>query len=250
MVDGPMIDSTARKTQSASSLHHQEHPTIEDVAGSPDDISSHRLTTSTTARVAKRLLDLCGCALLALPLLLILPVVAIIIKIDSRGPVIFAQARVGRGGTPFRMLKFRSMHVDAEARLEADPELERIFHEHGCKLPEDLDPRITRVGRLLRRCSIDELPQVWNVLAGDMSLVGPRPIEARQVEALYGDFDHLCLQVQPGLTGAWQVSGRASVQGEERSQLDQAYVQEWSLLGDVMVLVKTIPAVFSARGAH
>ena len=202
------------------------------------------------ARATKRLLDL----LIGIPLflffLLLYPVVAVLLKISSPGPVLFTQTRVGRGGEPFAMHKFRSMHTDAEARLEADPELLEIYLKNGFKVPAAVDPRITRVGRWLRKASLDELPQAICILRGTMSVVGPRPVVAEQVVALYGDAPETYIACKPGLTGLWQISGRAKVLDENRARLDAAYVNEWSIRGDLHILMRTVPVVLSARGAH
>ncbi|MCB1006265.1 MAG: sugar transferase [Acidimicrobiales bacterium] len=205
---------------------------------------------SAAARAVKRGEDLVGC-LLALPLLVVvLPIVALVVRLDSSGPVFFRQRRVGRDGREFAMLKFRSMYTDAEARLDADPELHAQWLAHDCKLPEEIDPRITRVGRFLRRTSLDELPQVLNVLAGQMSLVGPRPIERRQIEHLYGDRAAWYEATKPGLTGLWQVSGRSTIQGDARVALDIAYVRAWSPWRDLVLVLRTVPAVLRSDGAH
>jgi len=180
----------------------------------------------------------------------VLPLVALAIRMDSKGPVFFRQRRVGRGGREFAMIKFRSMYTDAEARLDADPELHAAWLANDCKLPEDIDPRITRVGRFLRRTSLDELPQVLNVLGGSMSLIGPRPIERRQIEHLYGDRAPWYELTKPGLTGLWQVSGRSAIQGDARVALDIAYVRTWSPWRDAVLVLRTIPAVLRRDGAH
>ncbi len=202
------------------------------------------------ARAAKRLLDLVVGIPLFILFMFMYPVVAILLKLSSPGPVMFTQTRVGRSGQPFAMHKFRSMHVDAEARLEADPELLKIYLQNGFKVPAAVDPRITRVGRWLRKASLDELPQAICILGGSMSAVGPRPIVAEQVTALYGDSPETYIACKPGLTGLWQISGRAKVLDENRARLDAAYVTEWSLGGDIRILMRTLPVVLSARGAH
>ncbi|UDY35426.1 sugar transferase [Dermatobacter hominis] len=195
--------------------------------------------------VAKRIFDtaLSTVALvLTAPLLL---VAAIAIKVTSPGPVLFRQVRVGRDGEPFFVLKLRTMVVDAEERLaelleqnESDGPLFKMRH----------DPRITRVGRVLRKLSIDELPQLWNVVRGDMSLIGPRPALPREV-AEWGQELHERLRVRPGITGMWQVSGRSDSGFEEYQRLDLFYVDNWSILIDLGILIRTVPAVLTARGA-
>jgi exopolysaccharide biosynthesis polyprenyl glycosylphosphotransferase len=175
--------------------------------------------------------------------------VTLAIRHESTGPAIFKQKRLGLGGRPFRIWKFRSMRVDAEMVLKADPFLYRRYVENDYKLPPDEDPRITRVGSFLRRTSLDELPQLFNVLLGDMSLVGPRPVVPAEIEH-YGAEARVFLAVKPGLTGHWQVNGRSSVAYPERAELDIDYINNWSLGKDLDILAGTLSAVFSRRGAH
>lgn len=182
-------------------------------------------------------------------LLILTPLCALIvlaIRLDGRGPILFRQTRVGRDGCEFTLLKFRSMAPDAEAlRLT----LEVMNERTGPVFKIRRDPRITRVGRLLRRWSLDELPQLVNVLKGDMSLVGPRPALPSEV-ALYTDRQRGRLSVPPGLTGLWQVSGRASLPFEQAVELDLFYVQHRSLGLNLSLLARTLPAVLSGRGAY
>jgi lipopolysaccharide/colanic/teichoic acid biosynthesis glycosyltransferase len=197
----------------------------------------------------KRLLD----TVLATTLLVLLaPVLLLItaaIVVTSRGPAVYGQRRPGHYGRSFRCFKFRTMHVDAEDRLRRDPELHAEFVANGFKLPEGRDPRITPLGRVLRRTSLDELPQLWNVLRGDMSIVGPRPILTDEI-AHYEDDCHLLLLLKPGITGLWQVSGRSSVGYRERIKLQLQYVERWSLSRDLGILLRTVPAVLAQQGAH
>ncbi len=205
--------------------------------------------------VAKRLMDvvLSGAALLVLaPLLFLL---ALLVRMDG-GPALFAQARIARGGRPFQVLKFRTMHVDAESKLSqilsADPRAREEWQRHQ-KLA--VDPRITSVGRFLRATSLDELPQLINVLKGDMSLVGPRPIVAgnhrnHAGDAAYArsdDFRYYS-QFRPGITGLWQVSGRTSTDYSERVRLDRWYARNWSLWLDVVILFRTVSALINRTG--
>jgi exopolysaccharide biosynthesis polyprenyl glycosylphosphotransferase len=197
----------------------------------------------------KRMMDI---LLSSVALVLLSPVmllVAVAVWLESPGPVFFRQMRPGRGGRRFGMLKFRSMYRDAEAVLKTDPALYEIFLANSCKLPAELDPRITRVGRFLRRTSLDELPQLWNVLMGEMSLVGPRPVVGPELEE-YGDAAPILLSVRPGITGLWQVSGRSTLQYPERAIMDIEYVEHWSLSRDLRIMARTVPAVLGARGAH
>ena len=184
-------------------------------------------------------------------LLLLLPVIVFIalsIRVGSPGPALFVHERLGQGGRPFRMLKFRTMRPDAEQLLRSDPELHRRYVENGFKLSVDDDPRITRVGRMLRRSSLDELPQLWNVLKGDMSLVGPRPIVSAEL-ANYGYLRGAVLEPRPGMTGRWQVEGRSEISYPGRVALDAAYLRSWSLATDLSVMLRTIPTVLSRKGA-
>lgn len=187
-------------------------------------------------------------ALLALAILAPVALgVAVAVRVTSRGPVFFRQGRVGRNGRMFKMVKFRSMYVDAEARraeLEA-----RNVNADGVLFKVRNDPRITRVGRVIRKYSLDELPQLFNVLTGKMSLVGPRPPLPAEV-ARYGDDMRRRLLVKPGITGLWQISGRNDLSWDETKQLDLRYVENWSLGTDLTILWKTIFAVVAARGAY
>lgn len=196
-------------------------------------------------RAIKRVSDL---VLASLGLLIISPlmlVIAAVVKLQDGGPVIFRQARIGRDGRPFTMLKFRSMVVDAEVR-----KLELMQHNEGkgglFKLSDD--PRVTRFGRFLRSFSLDELPQLFNVLAGSMSLVGPRPHLASELAQMPSEASRRSL-VTPGLTGLWQVSGRSDLEGIDAIRLDLRYVENWSLTLDLQILWKTISAVLAKRGA-
>lgn len=197
-------------------------------------------------RVAKRLFDVVVAGLLLLVASPAMVVVAVLIKLDSRGPVLFRQERVGMEGSHFHMLKFRSMVVDAEARLA---ELARKNEGSGPLFKMKNDPRITRIGGFLRRFSVDELPQLLNVLRGSMSLVGPRPPLPREVEAYESDVRRRLL-VKPGLTGLWQVSGRSNLSWQDSVRLDLYYVENWSLAGDLVIILRTVRAVFHSTGAY
>ena len=197
----------------------------------------------------KRLLDvtISATALVVVSPLMLL--IAAAVRLESKGPAFFKQCRVGRHGRSFGCFKFRSMYTDAEERLRDDPQLYRLYVENDYKLPEDVDTRVTRVGRFLRRTSLDELPQLWNVLKGEMSLVGPRPIVPNEIRHYNGEAS-LLLTLQPGITGAWQVSGRSTLQYPERATVELEYVERWSLLSDLWILLRTVPAVLTRRGAH
>lgn len=196
-------------------------------------------------RAAKRAIDV---VLSSLGLLLTAPLLlaaALAIRADSPGPVFFAQERVGLGGRKFRMLKLRTMVPEAETHLEAVLAMSALSGP-AFKIPDD--PRVTRVGRILRRWSIDELPQLWNVLRGEMSLVGPRPEEVRVV-AQYSDWHRRRLEVPPGLTGPMQVSGRGALDLDARVRLELDYISNYSLRRDLVILAQTFPAVLSGKGA-
>jgi exopolysaccharide biosynthesis polyprenyl glycosylphosphotransferase len=176
----------------------------------------------------------------------VLAAIALAIKLHDGGPVIFRQTRVGLDGSAFTMLKFRSMHLDAEARLE---ELRAKNPHIGLMFKMEEDPRVTRVGRFLRKYSLDELPQLFNVLAGSMSLVGPRPPLQSEVDA-YEDHARRRLLVTPGVTGLWQVSGRSLLSWEETVRLDLRYVENWTFTLDLLIIWKTVFAVLGRRGAY
>lgn len=186
-------------------------------------------------------------------MIVILPVCAVIaaaIKLDSPGPIFFAHQRIGRDGKTFPCYKFRTMAVNAQELLEkylaSDPAIRQEW-ERDFKLKDD--PRVTRVGRFLRKTSLDELPQIFNVLRGEMSLVGPRPIIKDEI-AKYGDYINDFYLVRPGITGLWQVSGRSDVDYENRVQLDSWYVRNWSLWLDMMLLMRTVGVVVRGKGAY
>jgi exopolysaccharide biosynthesis polyprenyl glycosylphosphotransferase len=198
-----------------------------------------------SSRAVKRTMDL---ALASVGLLVFAPlmvIVAIAIKLDSPGPLLFRQERVGRAGRRFRLLKFRTMVADAEQRraellaLSTDPHWLKLEH----------DPRISRVGRHLRHLSVDELPQLWNVLRGEMSIVGPRPLIAAE-DALVKGWGRGRLDLTPGITGYWQVLGRTRIPFEEMVKLDYLYVMNWSLWTDLRLIMRTLPTVLSRRGAN
>jgi exopolysaccharide biosynthesis polyprenyl glycosylphosphotransferase len=197
----------------------------------------------------KRTLDIVAGLLLLVLFAPVMLALALAVKLDSPGPVFFRQRRAGLGGRFFPLLKFRSMRADAEAVLRSDPVMYQRYLDNDFKLPEDEDPRVTRLGRFLRRTSLDELPQLLNVLLGQMSLVGPRPVVEPELEMYRGRIPTL-LSVKPGLTGRWQISGRSAVAFPERAELDLEYVRRWSILEDLWILLMTVPAVLLRRGAH
>ncbi len=200
---------------------------------------------SRSSRFIKRSMDLAGAGgllFLVGPLMLI---IALVVRTTSPGPALFRQRRIGRHGQAFTVWKFRTMHVDAEDRAEGlralskDPDWLHLEH----------DPRVTPVGRFLRRVSLDELPQLWNVVRGDMSIVGPRPLiesEDQRVER----WGRRRLELTPGITGLWQVLGRTNIPFEEMVKLDYLYVANWTVWGDVRLILRTLPVLLSRRGAN
>lgn len=196
--------------------------------------------------IAKRAMDLVLSGILTLALAPMFLLLTALIKLDSRGPAFFKQVRVGRNGRHFTVLKFRTMHTDAEERLA---EIREQSDREGICFKSRNDPRVTRVGRFLRRYSLDELPQILNVLFGDMSLVGPRPALPREV-AQYPAVALERLNARPGITGLWQVSGRADIGFDKMIDMDVAYVRSRSVMLDVMLLALTARAVLSGRGAY
>jgi exopolysaccharide biosynthesis polyprenyl glycosylphosphotransferase len=198
-----------------------------------------------SSRAVKRGMDVAVASALLVLFAPILLVLALAIKLDSRGPVIFSQERVGRNGRRFRLYKLRTMSVDAETQrpdllgLSADPNWFKL----------DRDPRITRIGRSLRRLSLDELPQLWNVVWGEMSMVGPRPLVPDEDERVQA-WARRRLELTPGITGYWQVLGRTRIPFEEMVKLDYLYVMSWSLWEDIRLMLRTLPVIFSGKGAN
>jgi exopolysaccharide biosynthesis polyprenyl glycosylphosphotransferase len=220
---------------------------LDQVGGLPLlSIGPARLTAVAVA--VKRIMDICVSVIALLVLSPLLLGVAIAIRIESPGPIFFRQLRAGRATKGFQLIKFRSMYVDAEERKK---EMEKLNESHdGVMFKIQDDPRITRVGRFIRRYSIDELPQLLNVLKGEMSLVGPRPLIFPEAEALETHWHLRRLELRPGLTGPWQIYGRSQSPFQEMVRFDYQYVAGWSLARDFELLLGTIPAVMSGRGAY
>jgi exopolysaccharide biosynthesis polyprenyl glycosylphosphotransferase len=200
---------------------------------------------SRSSRLLKRTMDVVGASALLLMASPLMVLAAVAIKLDSPGSVFFRQKRIGKFGRRFRLVKFRTMVADAEQRR--DGLLAQSGDPHWLLLQQD--PRVTRVGRVLRITSVDELPQLWNVLKGEMSLVGPRPLIEAEGEQLSG-WTRTRIDLTPGLTGLWQVLGRSNIGFEEMVKLDYLYVTNWSLWTDVRLLLRTLPAVMTRRGAN
>jgi exopolysaccharide biosynthesis polyprenyl glycosylphosphotransferase len=257
---GGAVGSSSQFRQAIWDLEHESIQVV--IAPSVTDISNERIkirpvgglplmhidppTWSDASRWGKRSFDLVGSLLLILAFTPLFVFAAARIKLHDHGPVLFRQTRIGKDGKQFGCFKFRTMVIDAEARLEALHTA--AGHDQGLFKLKD-DPRITRPGKWLRRLSIDELPQLFNVVRGDMSLVGPRPPLPREVEA-YDDDTTRRLRVRPGMTGLWQVSGRSDLSWSEAIRLDLYYVDNWSMLQDVAILSRTLGAVISSRGAY
>lgn len=205
---------------------------------------THRLHSG-----AKRVFDFTAALTLLIMLSPVLGVIAILVMRDG-GPCVFGHTRIGIGGVKFKCLKFRSMVVNADVvlkeLLERDPEA-RAEWDRDFKLKNDI--RVTKIGHVIRHTSIDELPQLWNVVRGDMSLVGPRPVIEKELER-YGDEAAYYLRAKPGITGLWQVSGRNDIDYATRVALDVAYVRNWSFVSDIVILLKTVKVVLRGHGAY
>jgi lipopolysaccharide/colanic/teichoic acid biosynthesis glycosyltransferase len=219
-----------------------EHDPVIVWTGDSPVVQLTRIPKRRWAFAIKRGIDVLGALfglIIAAPLVAGL---AIWICLDSRGAPLFAHRRIGLGGRPFSCLKLRTMQLGAEDLLKADPDLYDEYRRNHFKLPEDRDPRTTRLGRFLRKSSLDELPQLWNILLGDMSLVGPRPVVHDELQ-MYEHAADLLLSVRPGLTGAWAVSGRHGVGYPERCAIELSYIRNWRLAEDARILAKTVRLV-------
>lgn len=215
------------------------------------------------AYILKRTIDVVGSLAILAVLFIPMLILCILIKLDSEGPIIYQSTRIGQFGKPFKFLKFRSMYINA-SEIQAKMERERKQREEEAKRngqvveniavsdatkPKGDDPRITRIGRFIRKASIDELPQLFNVLLGDMSLVGPRPPVPPEV-ATYTLEQRKRLNVRPGITCTWQVSGRSDIPFAQQVELDKQYIQSQSIWKDIRILLMTVPAVISGKGAY
>jgi len=197
-------------------------------------------------RIAKRVFDIVASLMFLAVFSPLYALIAVIVKLEDGGPVFFTQKRVGQFGQEFKFYKYRSMCVDAEARLKEL--LATNQHKEGVTFKMKNDPRLTRIGKWLRRFSLDELPQFFNVLKGDMSVVGPRPPVPREV-ALYSLADRRRLAVKPGITCLWQIGGRSEIDFSGQVELDVRYIEDHTVWGDITIVAKTVPAVLSGRGA-
>jgi exopolysaccharide production protein ExoY len=205
---------------------------------------------SQVQAAVKRATDFVLSALLLIVLSPLMGLLALAVKLTSAGPVLFRQKRLGFEGRPFTLLKLRTMRVDAEQMLRDTPALYEKYLQNNFKLPNGEDPRLTPIGKFLRATSLDELPQLLNVLIGEMSLVGPRPIVPNEAVE-YGDSAMLFMSAKPGMTGHWQVSGRSEIaEYRQRVELDLEYIRDQSLGKDLEILLRTVPAVLRRKGAN
>lgn len=207
------------------------------------------LTRQAWHLAAKRVMDICISGLALVVLSPVFALIAVLVRLESRGPALFAHWRLGAGGRMFPCYKFRSMRPNADELLRATPHLYRLYVDNNYKLPLHLDPRLTRIGVLLRKFSLDEFPQLFNVFLGHMSLVGPRPIVLEELSQ-YGQEALLLLSRKPGLTGNWAANGRSDVGYPQRAHMELAYARQWSLLHDIGLILRTIPIVARGSGAH
>lgn len=254
LMAGPVGRSAMRVIADLALLHHCEllavmptdvladHDPIVVWTGDSPVVQLTRIPQRRLALAVKRAFDVVASAFALIVSAPLMAVLSALIRLESPGSPIFAHQRVGFRGRRFKCLKLRTMRMGAEDVLESDPELYEEYRRNHFKIPEDRDPRTTPLGRLLRKTSLDELPQLWNVLRGDMSLVGPRPVVEDELQ-LYGHSVDLLLSVRPGLTGAWAVMGRHDVGYPERCAIELAYVRNWRLVHDVKIVARTIKVV-------
>jgi lipopolysaccharide/colanic/teichoic acid biosynthesis glycosyltransferase len=259
LIAGPVGGAVMRVIADLSLLQHcellavmptevfAEHDPVVVWTGDSPVVQLTRIPKRRWALAVKRFIDVIGASLglaVTAPLIMVL---ALLVRLESPGPAIFPHRRVGFRGKRFNCLKLRTMRSGAEELLRADPELYEEYRRNHFKLPEDRDPRTTRVGQFLRKTSLDELPQLWNILIGDMSLVGPRPVIDEEL-AMYDHSAELLLSVRPGLTGAWAVNGRHAVGYPERCGIELAYVRNWRLMADIEILGRTIQVLIRDAG--
>ncbi len=200
-------------------------------------------------RGASRLIDIILAITFIIILLPIMLIISLLIKLNSRGPVLFKQQRIGRDGEVFLILKFRTMIINSEQKLKENPVLYRKYIENSYKLNPSEDPRITKLGEFLRKTSLDEIPQFLNVLVGDMAIVGPRPVLLDELKE-YGNKREIFLSVKPGITGYWQVSGRSNIGYPERVNLELYYIERKNILFDISIIGKTFISVVKKKGAY
>lgn len=199
--------------------------------------------------VTNKLIDIILAVTFIVVLLPIILIISLLIKVDSKGPVLFKQQRIGKDGKVFLIFKFRTMILNSEQKLKENPVLYRKYIENSYKLDPSEDPRITKLGEFLRKTSLDEIPQFLNVLIGDMSIVGPRPVLWDELKE-YGNQREIFLSVKPGITGYWQVSGRSNIGYPERVNLELYYIERKSIFFDLSIIVKTFISVLKKKGAY
>lgn len=217
----------------------------------PHTQTLHCFSESVLHLPYKRAFDIIFSSLVLLIGLPVFMIIALIIRFSSKGSVVYSHQRIGRGGKPFRCYKFRSMYPDADKKLEellkADPALK---HEWDTTHKLRNDPRVTPIGAFLRKTSLDEIPQFWNVLIGDLSIVGPRPVVQAEIDKFYGSRAQKILSIRPGLTGIWQVSGRNDTSYENRVEMDESYIQQRSFIFDLKLIALTVPRMIFSKGAY
>lgn len=236
---------TVSKSQTSFTSSQQ----LKDIAGIIGFSSTHNLTFKVNL-IIKRIIDILFVIIVSPIVIPIMLILTIVVKVSSKGPVFYGHKRVGKNGKEFKCWKFRSMVVNADKMLDKllaeNPEMKKEW-DKDCKLEND--PRVTKVGRFLRKTSLDELPQIINIFTGEMSLVGPRPVTEPEL-VKYGKYKDYVLSVTPGLTGMWQVSGRSDTGYEERISFDSYYIQNWSIWLDIWILIKTVWVVIKGKGAY
>lgn len=249
MLDTQTKNSLSRTYEFSNLVMHSSVPNVLDQPQGSTQRDGNYLEEfriSRTYLIVKRGLDICVSLVGLTILALLMPIITALILWEDRGPIFYQHVRIGQHGRPFVTYKFRTMMVDADAHLARHPGLLQEWQKSG-KIEND--PRVTRIGSFFRRTSIDELPQLLNVLRGEVSLVGPRAIQLCEVER-FGELNELRQQVKPGLTGLWQVSGRSMTDYEQRAILDSIYAMERSFWMDILILFKTIPVVLRGVGAY
>jgi lipopolysaccharide/colanic/teichoic acid biosynthesis glycosyltransferase len=240
--------STSSFPQRQQIVHDKSAPSVEKQQFQLElaFLNRSRHWTYRLQQSVKRLFDLLSASLGLLAISPLLVLIALLIKLTSEGPILYKSQRIGKNFQPFGMYKFRTMTTNADAQREA---LRKQANLENGLFKMANDPRVTPIGKILRAFSLDELPQLINVIKGDMSLVGPRPLPRDESE-LFQEPYTLRFQVFPGMTGAWQVGGRSNISFEALCQLEMNYVSQWSLLRDIHILLKTLPAVLASRGAY
>jgi exopolysaccharide production protein ExoY len=244
-----MSVNLARDTILPTTTQTLEPPQLKLAQPEPPELLTAN-SDSLAYAAAKRLIDVIvstTAIIVAAPVML---GIALAVRLESKGPILFGHVRLSKNGRYFRCFKFRTMRAGAENELSNDPKLWKSYVENDYKIPIEADPRITRIGRLLRKSSLDELPQFFNVIGGSMSLVGPRPICEKEALEWYSEAEKdLLLSVRPGITGVWQVQGRSRVRYPERSEVELDGVRQRSLWHDLKVLAVSIPLVIVCRGS-